>query len=30
MVRSTVHRIGSFTHPREPSGRRTIDIAHNA
>jgi len=23
-VRSTVHRIGNFTHPRSPSGRRMI------
>lgn len=29
-VRSTVHRIGSFTHPSEPSGRRMILRSHRA
>src|SRR5512135_2146691 len=29
-VRSTVHRIGNFTHPRLPSGRRTISRSHFA
>ncbi len=29
-VRSTVHRIGNFTHPFFPSGRRTMTISHRA
>src|SRR5512147_441 len=29
-VRSTVHRIGSFTRPSGPSGRRTMARSHRA
>lgn len=29
-VRSTVHRRGSFTHPFDPSGRRTMTRSYRA